>query len=131
MIRAGRGGVVYGTGALLAAERRTHRMLVLHRQLLDEGIEPVVPSVVLAQAWRGGPQAQLSRLLQGCVIEALAENAAREVGRLLAAHTSSDVVDAAVVVSAMSRGDLVVTSDPNDISSLAAAAGVTLAVQAI
>ncbi len=131
MIRPGRGGVVYDTGALVAAERRDDNMWNLHRRLLDQGVEPVVLSVVLAQAWRGGPQAQLSRLLKGCVVEALAENAAREVGRLLAANRTSDVVDAAVVVSAISRGDLVVTSDPDDLSGLAAAAGVTLALQPI
>lgn len=51
---------------------------------LARRIRPIVPSVVLAQAWRGGPQPNLSRLLRGCVIEALAENAAREIGRLLA-----------------------------------------------
>lgn len=122
---------MYDNGALLAAERRDDNMWNLHRRLLDQGVEPVVPSVVLAQAWRGGPQAQLSRLLQGCVVEALAENAAREVGRLLAANGTSDVVDATVVVSAISRGDLVVTSDPGDLSGLAAAAGVTLALQPI
>lgn len=132
MIRTSiQGGVVYDTGALLAAERHDDNMWNLHRRLLAQGVEPVVPSAVLAQAWRGGPQAQLSRLLKGCVIEALAENAAREVGRLLAVNRTSDVVDAAVVVSAVSRTDLVITSDPDDLAALAAAAGVPLALQTI
>lgn len=125
------GGVVYDTGALVAADRGTRSMAVLHRRLNNRGFRPVVPSVVLAQAWRGGPQPNLSRLLKGCVVEAVAENAARAIGTLLAAHGSSDVVDAAVVISAAGRGDLVVTSDPDGLAALAAALGVHLALQPI
>lgn len=125
------GGIVYDTGALVAAERADDQVWFVHRRALGRGLRPVVPSVVLAQAWRGGPQPNLSRLLKGCVIEALAENAAREVGRLLATNGSADVVDAAVVVSAASRGDLVVTSDPDDLAALATALGVPLGMQAI
>lgn len=106
-------------------------MWVVHRHSISRDVRPIVPSVVLAQAWRGGPQPNLSRLLKGCVIEALAENAARDIGRLLAANRSSDVIDAAVVVSAASRGDLVITSDPDDLAALAAALGVRLALQPI
>lgn len=68
-------GVVYDTGALLAAERDRPQLWLLHRETLRRHVRPIVPSVVLAQAWRGGPQANLSRFLQACVIEALAENA--------------------------------------------------------
>ena len=106
-------------------------MWSVHRRTLGRGLRPVVPSVVLAQAWRGGPQHNLSRLLRGCVVEAVAENAAREIGTLLAANGSSDVVDAAVVISAARRGDLVVTSDPDDLAALATALGVRLALQSI
>ena len=124
-------GVTYDTGALIAADRRDERMLGLHIGFLDAGIRPVIPSVVLAQAWRGGPQHNLSRMLKPCVVEAVAENAARAIGKLLAANGSSDVVDAAVVISAAKRGDLVVTSDPDDLAALAAALGVRLALQPI
>lgn len=126
-----RDGVVYDAAVLLAGERGDTRMRGLHTKLLRQHIRPVVPSVVLAQAWRGGPQHRLSWLLKGCVVEAFAENAAREVGRLLAASGTSDVVDAAVVVSAASGGHRVVTGDPQDLEHLAAALGVRLAVLAI
>jgi rRNA-processing protein FCF1 len=126
-----RPGIVYDTGALLAAERTDVRMWGLHKDALLGQVRPIVPSVVLAQAWRGGPQPNLSRLLKGCVIEAVAENAAREIGKLLAANSSSDVVDAAVVISAAKRGDLVVTSDPDDLAALATAFGVRIALVAI
>ena len=60
--------VVYDTGALLAAERRDPDFLALHDELTAARIRPLVPVVVLAQAWRGGPQHQISRVLTGCDI---------------------------------------------------------------
>lgn len=129
--RPSRTGVVYDTGALFAGERGSAPLWSLHHRLLDRRIRPVVPSIVLARAWRGGPQANLARLLKGCVVEALAENAAREIGGLLAASGSSDLGDAAVVVSAARRGDLVVTSDPGDLTALASVLGTHLMLHAV
>jgi predicted nucleic acid-binding protein len=78
---------------------------------------------VLAQAWRGGPQPLLSRLLDGCWIEPLDEAGARGAGRLLGRAKSADAVDASVVAGALRRGDAVVTSDRRDIETLANAVG--------
>ena len=114
-------GVTYDAGALLAAGRGSQRMQALHRQALESGLVPVVPAGVLAQAWRGGPQPRLSRLLAGCRVEALDEPKARSAGAACALSKTSDVVDASVVVGAAARGDLVVTSDPDDIQHLASA----------
>jgi hypothetical protein len=59
--------IVYDTGALLAAERRNPDFLALHDELTTARIRPIIPvAVVLAQAWRGGPQHQISRVLKGC-----------------------------------------------------------------
>jgi hypothetical protein len=60
--------IVYDTGALLAAERRNPDFLALHDELTSARIRPLVPVVVLAQAWRGGPQHQISRVLKACDI---------------------------------------------------------------
>jgi hypothetical protein len=38
----------------------------LHDELTAARIRPLAPVVVLAQAWRGGPQHQISRVLKGC-----------------------------------------------------------------
>ena len=114
-------GVTYDAGALLAADRGSQRMQALHRQALESGLVPVVPAGALAQAWRGGPQPMLSRLLAGCRVEALDEPRARSVGAACALSKTSDVVDASVAVGAAARGDLVVTSDPDDIQHLASA----------
>lgn len=118
--------LTYDTGALIAAENHLSAMWALHRRALRRGIQPVVPAVVLAQAWRGGPQHNLSRLVDSCVVESLGETAARQIGRLLGKTGTSDVVEAAVVLSAAERGGAVVTSDPDDLSALARAHGVEL-----
>ena len=116
-------GYTYDTGVLIAAERNDRIVWALHRRLLEQGNRPSVPSTVLAQAWRGGPQAQLSRLLAGCEIHPLTETHARECGRLLARASSSDIVDASAVIVARERGEVVLTSDPGDLGPLSAALG--------
>lgn len=114
-------GVTYDTGILLAAEARRQDAWALHKRILARGDEPFVPAVVFAQAWRGGPQALLSRLLKGCIIEAFDENRARPVGHACCLSGQSDVVDAAVVTGASERGDLIITSDPDDLRTIAEA----------
>jgi len=117
------GGVTYDAGALIAAERGSRVVWALHRRTLERGIRPTVPTVVLGQAWRGGPQAQLSRLLRGCRVEPLSDAQARSAGIALAASGTGDVVDAAVLVTALARNDLIVTGDPDDLRHLAGALG--------
>jgi hypothetical protein len=121
----------YDTGVLLAAEAGDDRVWVRHQRTLNGNRRPVVPTVVLAQAWRGGPQHRLSRFLRGCIIEDFDEDAARATGRALAASGTRDIVDAAVVVSALSRCDAVETSDPQDLRRIADAVGRRLDVRAV
>ncbi len=116
-------GLTYDTGALLAAESSDRRMWAMHRRALERLHTPTVPAAVLAQAWRGGPQPLLSRLLDGCAVEPLDEPAARAAGQLLGRATSVDIVDASLVVGALRRGDVIVTSDRRDIDALASAVG--------
>jgi len=124
-------GVTYDTGALIAAERGSEVMWTLHRELLEQEMRPTLPTVVLGQAWRGGPQARLSRLLHGCNVDPLTESQARAAGKALAASGGSDLVDAAVVVTACARDDLVVTGDPDDLRRIAAAIGRTLSLHVV
>jgi len=124
-------GVTYDAGALIAAERGSLPMWTLHRRLLERGQRPTLPTVVLGQVWRGGPQAQLSRLLHGCRIEPFTEQHAHAAGAALAASDRRDLVDAAVVVTALAREDLIVTSDPDDLRQIASAIGRALAVHVV
>lgn len=124
-------GVTYDSGALIAAERGSQSLWALHRRLLERGTSPTVSTVVLGQAWRGGPQASLSRLLRGCRIEPLSEPQARSAGAALAASSGRDVIDAVVVTTALARDDLVVTSDPDDLRGIATAIGGTVALYVV
>ena len=116
-------GYLYDTGALIAAERGERLMWAVHRRILDQGIRPTIPSTVLAQAWRGGPQPQLSRLLAGCQVRDFTEQHARTVGRVLGETGGADIVDASVVVIAQRLDEEVLTSDPDDLGPIAAALG--------
>ena len=123
--------IIYDTGALVASERNVRQMWALHDAALRRGITPIVPAGVLAQAWRGGPQARLSQLLRGCVSAPLDEPLARDVGSLCVTANTSDVVDASVVHVARSRHAAIVTSDEPDIRHLASSAGASLAIHNI
>ncbi len=126
-------GITYDSGALIAAERGRALLWRLHRRAITQGMVPVVPSCVLAEVWRGGPQPELSRFLVGCTIEPLTEGDARRVGAF-AAHARgfrASIVDVAVVEGALRRGHLVVTSDPEDLRAIAQSAGRRLAIEVV
>ncbi len=114
-------GVTYDTGALVAAGKENRQMWMLHERWIESGMKPIVPAGVLAQAWRGGPQPMLSRLLAGCRVEDLDEPKARSAGAACALAKTSDVVDASVAVGAAVRGDVIITSDAGDIEHIASA----------
>ncbi len=87
-------GVTYDTGALIAADRGERRVWARHRALLA-----------------------------GCDVEALDDGQARSVGALAARAGITDIVDACVVEGAIRRRDLVVSSDPDDLQSIASDTG--------
>lgn len=122
-------GLTYDTGALIAAERDDRLMWALHRAAIERGLRPTVPAGVLAEAWRGGPQHRLSRVLKGCRVEELGEDQARHVGGLIARSGVDDTVDVAVAEGAMRRNDAVVTSNRAHIEQVASAIGKRIAIQ--
>ena len=124
-------GLTYDTGALIAAERNDRRIWALHRHSLERGIVPTVPAGVLAQGWRGGPQPQMSRVSSGCRIEPFDEPRARSAGAVCGAAGTFDVVDAAVVVGAAARNDIIVSSDPRDLKRLSDALRITILLELI
>ncbi len=121
-------GIVYDTGALLAAERRRRGLWALHEQSLASGVRPIVPVVVLAQAWRGAPHANLSRLLRGCQVTPDTEDLGKAAGAICGRTGTSDVIDALVVATALRLRALVVTSDPDDLQHLASSLHSTLSI---
>lgn len=121
-------GLTYDTGALIAAERSDRLLWALHRAALRRGLPPTVPAGVLAEAWRGGPQHQVSRLLQGCRVESLTEERARAVGVLAKASGLDDTVDLAVIEGAVRRNDAVVTSNRGHLEQAADGMGRRLTI---
>lgn len=125
-------GVTYDTGALVAGERNDRKMWALHAGFLAEEVAPVVPTPVLAEAWRGGArQASLSRLLAMCNVEPMTEEQARQVGVLAGKAAHNDVVDVTVVEGAIRRRDAVVTSNEDHIRRVADGARVRLRIERI
>jgi len=118
--------IVYDTGALVAAERRSPDFLALHDELTAARIRPIVTVVVLAQAWRGGPQHQISKILKACDILPDDERTGRAAGLACALSGTADVVDAIVVVTAVRYQSSVVTSDHGDLTRIADAVGVKI-----
>jgi len=110
--------VVVDSNVLIAidrGDRDTWRRLKL---LVDRAGIPVVPTVVLAQSWRGRENARMAQALALCSVRSLDEVTARRAGALCAAAGTNDIVDATVVVTA-SRERAVVWSDDPDIARLA------------
>lgn len=123
--------IVYDTAALIAGERGDPVMWAIHDDVLRDRLSPLVPAGVLAQAWRGGPQHNLARLLAGCLVMPLDETLARAAGTLCGRAKTTDIVDAAIVILAHATGSAIVSGDAADLRHLAEAVGADIAVQAI
>jgi predicted nucleic acid-binding protein len=109
-------GITLDTGALIALERRSHRMWRII-DTTDAGIVVTVPSAVVAEWWRGSSR-RLEAILGMFDVEPLSERLAKLTGEALAAVQGASVVDAMVMVSAALRGDVVYTSDEEDLVRL-------------
>jgi len=116
--RAKTQGVTLDAGALIALDRGDGRMIALLERALDAKRLFHVPAGAVAQAWRDGArQATLARFLRAVEVEVepLDEPLARACGALCGASGTSDIVDASVVLTARAHGDVIVTSDPDDL----------------
>lgn len=113
--------LVLDAGALIAIERRGSRSLALLDEVVRARVAAHVPAGVVAQVWRGSPrQHPIARLLRADAIRVhdLSERVAYQIGLLLGASGTTDVVDAHVAILGRSLGALVVTSDPADLRRL-------------
>jgi predicted nucleic acid-binding protein len=115
------GATVLDSGALIALERNQRAMWTVLKRAAILSEDVLVPSTVLAQVWRNTPtQARLAAALQFCVIASF-DAVAREVGVLCGRTRSSDICDAHVAIVAHEHGDVLYTSDPNDLRKLVVA----------
>lgn len=115
--------LVLDAGALIALERNDRKLWGALKLAGSSGSDVLVPSSVLAQVWRGSArQAALARALDHCVIASF-DDVARAVGELCGRTRTRDICDAQVALVASHSGDVVYTSDPEDIEALLRACG--------
>jgi hypothetical protein len=117
--------LILDAGAFVAVERGDRDVVALIAGERRLGRAPLTHGGVVGQVWRGGAgrQANLARLLAGVEVRPLDEALGKRAGVLLARTGGHDVIDAAVVLLA-ADDDEILTTDPADLESLAAASGV-------
>jgi predicted nucleic acid-binding protein len=110
-------GVTFDTGVLIALEQRKQRAWEVFRRVQERGAPITVPAAVLGEWWRGRTDLR-DAIRLSVVIEPLTDPIARLAGEALAKVTRSTIVDAFVMSSAALRGDVVYTSDGEDLEQL-------------
>lgn len=111
-------GLTLDSGALIALERGEKRMrLVMQRAAQREAVV-TIPAVVLGEWWRGGTGRQRD-ILESIDVEPVSEFLGKLAGEAIAAvGAGPSVVDAVVMAAAAQRGDVVYTSDFEDLERL-------------
>lgn len=112
-------GLTFDTGMLVALERRRRRAEELLLRAREQRIVPVVPADVIVEWWQGRSDRR-EAILALVNVEPLSPRLARVAGEALAAVRGATSTDAVVMASAASRGDAVLTSDPDDLARLRA-----------
>ena len=114
---------IFDSGAVTALAKRPRRMAALAAALRREGSWPaIVPTVVLTECLTGHPgrDALVNRLLKTCLVpDTLPEALARRAAALRMAARRGSAVDAIVVALAEPSG-IVLSSDMEDLTALAA-----------
>jgi rRNA-processing protein FCF1 len=122
--------IVLDAGAFIAAERWSQRLQEWLTYAADENATLIVPSAVVAEIWRHPPRPRSVWLIENVdSVVTLTVERAQAVGRLLREAASTQIVDGSVATLAIEhRPCIVLTSDPDDISMLLNAAGVSCAI---
>jgi len=112
-------GVTFDTGMLVALERRKQAAWVRFRRLQELSATITIPAPVIGEWWRGRTDLR-EELLAAVDIEPLTDTIARLAGEAVATVRNAAMVDAFVMSSAALRGDVVYTSDVDDLERLRA-----------
>jgi len=110
-------GLTFDTGMLIALERRRRRAERFLLKAREDRVVPVVPADVVTEWWRGRTDVR-EAILALVRVEPLNLQLARVAGEALAAVRGATAIDAVVMASAASRGDVVLTSDFDDLERL-------------
>ena len=110
-------GITFDTGALIGLERRRQRISRVYTTAVADGLIITVPAVVITEWWRGRSDVR-ETVLRGLRVEPLDTELAKAAGEALAMVRGATPVDALVMASAARRGDVVYTSDFEDLDRL-------------
>jgi len=110
-------GLTFDTGMLIALERRSQRAWNVYHAARNRKVPITVPTAVIVEWWRGRTDAR-EHVKSGVSIEELSEALAQIAGEALASVQDAAAVDAIVMASAASRGDVVYTSGFDDLEKL-------------
>ena len=114
-------GLTFDTGALIGLERRRHAMRAVYATAVAHRGPITVPAIVIAEWWRAGLlETERATILRSVRVEPLTDYVARLVGVAVGLVRGAGTVDAVVMASASLRGDIVYTSDPDDLAMLQA-----------
>ena len=120
-------GATFDTGALISIERRKERARLVLDSLSEQAVTITVPFPVIGEWWRGRTDWR-ERILAAVEVEPLTLAMVKRAGEALASLPSPPAarrghgpgfVDALVMASAASRGDIVYTGDIEDLERLA------------
>jgi predicted nucleic acid-binding protein len=112
-------GLTFDTGALIGLERRHHRIRRVFATAVRDDVRVTVSAAVVGEWWRR--RTDLAEdILASVDVEPVDEVLARAAGEALASIPEATAIDAIVMASAARRGDVVYTSDFDDLERLQA-----------
>ncbi len=109
--------ITFDSGALIALERRKERAIKVYRAAKEKGVIVATPSITVAEWWRGRTDHRAA-ILAGILVEPLDAALAKIAGLALARVPEATTIDAVVMAFAAARGDVVYTSDVDDLRRL-------------
>jgi predicted nucleic acid-binding protein len=103
----------FDTGALISLERRRQRMLAVFKAARIDRIPIVVPSMCIAEWWRGRTDVR-EKILAAVIVEHTDDSLVRVVGEALARVPKATCIDVTAMAVAARRGGAIFTSDVGD-----------------
>lgn len=110
-------GLTFDTGALVGLARNHQRIRQIFAVAVRDNVQITVPAPVVAEWWRSRTDLA-EQILAAVDVEPLDEELAKIAGEALAVVRKATTVDALVMASAARRGDVVYTSDFDDLTRL-------------
>ncbi len=110
--------IVFDTGAFIALERRRRTALELLRLAADDGDELIAPAVAVAEWWRSGKrEKERTKILRAFRFESADIHISKLAGMAMG-MVGATLGDALVMAAASVQGDVVYTSDLDDLLRL-------------